>query len=303
MARRARKQNVRRPLDADPHVITLMVKSRHELVGRVEGNFCDARQVFDYRVGVEPHLRCQGQQGPFRGIADHFAIPDAGIDTQDCRQQDMTQAAAAFEIAIGTTAFPANREAAAMTVERPGAHLVERQRSCLVGADDGGAAQRLDGGELPGDGVASGHAMHAERQRHGHHCRQAFRDGGNGQCDGCHGSLCQRVAAHQAENEHQRDDSTGNHRQPLAEIVDLPLQRRLALGGVGQQAGNFAHLGVHAGGGDDGLQPTMRDHGVHEHHVVPFRQHRLSINGRGMFGHRVRFTCQHGFCNFDTVRH
>ena len=44
--------------------------------------------------------------------------------------------------------------------------LVGRQRAGLVGADHRRAAERLDGGQLAHDGVAPGHAVHAERKRY-----------------------------------------------------------------------------------------------------------------------------------------
>lgn len=49
-----------------------------------------------------------------------------------------------------------------------------------------------------------------------------------------------------------RNGPAGDRRQAFAQLVQLDLQRGRRLGG-GQQAGDFVHFGVHAGGGDDGF--------------------------------------------------
>ena len=45
-------------------------------------------------------------------------------------------------------------------------HVVGGEGAGLVGADDVGAAQRLDGGQLAHHGVPLGHPHHAEGQGH-----------------------------------------------------------------------------------------------------------------------------------------
>ena len=53
-------------------------------------------------------------------------------------------------------------------------HLVLGQRAGLIGADDGGAAERLDRGQLPDEHVASDHALDAEGQGDGDDGGKAF---------------------------------------------------------------------------------------------------------------------------------
>jgi hypothetical protein len=65
-----------------------------------------------------------------------------------------------------------------------GGHFIARERAGLVGTDHRDRAERLDGVELAGDGVAPGHALHAERQRDGENGRQAFGNRGDGETDG-----------------------------------------------------------------------------------------------------------------------
>ncbi len=77
-----------------------------------------------------------------------------------------------------------------ITAELPGGrpdshdrHLSRGQRPGLVGADDGGGAQGLDGGQAAHERMPSRHAAHADRQRDGGHGRQCLRHRGDGQGD------------------------------------------------------------------------------------------------------------------------
>ena len=56
-----------------------------------------------------------------------------------------------------------------------------RERSGLVGGDDGDRAQGLHGGQAPDDGVPVGHPSGAERERQGHYRWQRLGHGGHGQ--------------------------------------------------------------------------------------------------------------------------
>lgn len=58
-------------------------------------------------------------------------------------------------------------------------HLVGGEGACLVGADDGGAAQSLHGGQAPHDCVFLGHPAGAQGQAGGNDCGKAC--GGRGQ--------------------------------------------------------------------------------------------------------------------------
>ena len=60
-------------------------------------------------------------------------------------------------------------------------HLVGGESSGLVGADDSGAAEGLDGGEFADDGVVLGHFLRAERKAGGDDGGQAFGDRGDGE--------------------------------------------------------------------------------------------------------------------------
>ena len=79
------------------------------------------------------------------------------------------------------------------------------------------------------------------------------------------------------------------------------MQRRLAFGGLGEQAGQATHLGGHPGRSDEDFDASARHDRVHEHHVVPFGQYRLVVDRRRQLGHRLRFPGQRGFGHFGAV--
>ena len=144
--------------------------------------------------------------------------------------------------------------------------------------------------------------MHAQGQRHRHHRRQAFGNGGDSQGDGGHRGFHQFIAAHQAHEEHQADDDGGDDRQTLAQAIELNLQGGFAFRRLGQQAGQTAHFGLHPGGTDHGFETTTGDHGIHEHHVVALCQNRRLRHHIRQFGHGMRFAGQCRFRDFGAVR-
>ena len=105
------------------------------------------------------------------------------------------------------------------------------------------------------DGVALGHPGDADGQGDGDDRRQALGDGGDGQGDGAEHGVGEVGALDHLQHEHQADGDAGDHGQALAEAVELALQRgRPRLGGA-EQLGDLAHLGAHAGRGDDAARP------------------------------------------------
>ena len=61
------------------------------------------------------------------------------------------------------------------------------------------------------------------------------------------------------QHEHQADGDPGDHGQALAQPVELALQRRVAGLVAAEHLGHLAHLGGHAGAGDDHLGPAPHD--------------------------------------------
>ena len=86
-------------------------------------------------------------------------------------------------------------------------HLVTRQGAGLVGAHDGGGAQRLHRGQVPDDRVAARHPLHPDRQRDGDDRRQTLRDRRRPQGRWRQGGVGERIAAGQRHAEHDRGDT------------------------------------------------------------------------------------------------
>jgi hypothetical protein len=127
--------------------------------------------------------------------------------------------------------------------------------------------------------VRVGHALHADSQRNRHRHRQAFGHHRDHLADGHHQHLCQRQLAPQAQQHHQHKQAERRRRQGAAELLQAQLQRRLRLLGAFGQAGDAAHLGMDAGGHDDGTRTVGGDMGAGIHHAV-------TVGQAGGIGHR-----------------
>ena len=149
----------------------------------------------------------------------------------------------------------------------PGGHLVEREGARLVRADHRCRTQRLHGREALDDGVAAGDLPGADGQQGGDHGGEPGGDGGHGQRHTGDEQLVEVVAADQADHHHQGERQPGDAGDDLREAVELLLERRLLGLGPGEQVGDVADLGVHAGAGDDDLASAPGDRRVHVRHA------------------------------------
>ena len=180
-------------------------------------------------------------------------------------------------------------------------HLVLGKGAGLVRADSLRAAEGLDSGKLANDRLALGHLGHAERKHDGHDGDQALGDSGDGKRDGDHkgveqgGRVGEDIAHAVAENIDAKDhDADNDHHdgEDAAELGELNLQRRELFLGLGQSAGDLAHLGVHASADHDGTATAIHHGGTHvahifavaERHVVGARG-KLNDVGMLLYGH------------------
>ena len=155
------------------------------------------------------------------------------------------------DLALGLIAGAADVVSAATGDDEACGHLVLRERAGLVGADHGDGTECLDRGELAGDGVAMGHALHAERERDGEDGGQAFGDGRDREADRGEEEVCEReVVQAEADPEHEHRERDDDHRQDLAELPHLPRERGLQGLHLGDHAVDAAELGIGAGGDD-----------------------------------------------------
>lgn len=172
-------------------------------------------------------------------------------------------------------------------------HLVLGKRAGLVRADGLRAAECLDSRKLADNRLALGHLGHAERKDDSHDGDQALGDGGDGERDGDHkgveqGSWVGKDVAHAVADDvdtkdHDADDD--NHDgEDAAELGELHLQRRELFLGLGQGAGNLAHLGVHAGADHDGATAAVHHGGAHVAHVLAVAERHV-VGARGKLDH------------------
>ena len=91
-----------------------------------------------------------------------------------------------------------------------------------------------------------------------------------------------------------------------AELGELHLQRRELFLGLGQGAGDLAHLGVHAGADHDGATTAVHDGGAHIAHVLTVAERHvvgagdeldhvgMLLDGHGLAGERGLFDLHRG---------
>lgn len=194
-------------------------------------------------------------------------------------------------------------------------HLVLGKGTGLVGADGLCAAKGLDSRELADNRLALGHLGHAKRKDDGHDGNKALGDGGDGERDGNHkgveqGSRIGKDVAHAvAEDVNAKDDDADDDHhdgEDAAELGELHLQRRELFLGLGQGAGDLAHLGVHAGADHDGATTAVHDGGAHIAHVLTVAERHvvgaggeldhvgMLLDGHGLAGERGLFDLHRG---------
>jgi len=182
-------------------------------------------------------------------------------------------------------------------------HLVKRQRSGLVRADDGRASQRFNTGQALDNGLVARHVAHAQRQCHRHHHRQTFGHGGDGQRNRVQRNMRQAVAAPERQAGQQGYQRQGNRAQALAQLVELELQWRGHFSRCRKLLRQLSHLGLRTCCRDDDLGPAAREQGVHVEHVGALGQGNVRRLQRvKLLADRQRLARQGGLVNFQPRR-
>lgn len=249
------------------------------LTAVVERDLGPPRHLGADRVGIQSDLAGGDDQGTLGRVADELGLTvvagaDVGVVAQHCGGQSPPQRVVRGRVRLRGSGDHGDVASVAVSQprepERPpsrhdpgGGHLVQREGAGLVRADRGGRAEGLDRRQSLDDGPLRRHPRHADGEGDGDHRRQALGDGGDRQRHGTEDGVTDLVALGQPDQEDGEHRYSGDHGQALAEAIELLLQRRLAvLGGV-EQAGQPTHLGGHAGGGHHHLGPTPGEGGVH----------------------------------------
>ena len=176
-------------------------------------------------------------------------------------------------------------------------HLILRESACLVRADYLRASERLDCGELADNRIFLRHVCDAYRQHDSDHRRKSLGNGGNGEADGYHKHVDNALeyqrgiaaresgALHeQREREDENADSKHEEGESLRESRKLFLERGLSVLRLCYGVGYFAHLGVHAHVGDNGLAASVDNGAAHIRHVLSVAQRNIAAVARAENG-------------------
>ena len=141
------------------------------------------------------------------------------------------------------------------------------------------------------DGVASRHALHADRQHRRDHRGQALRHRRDGERHPEDQHVEDRgepahVLDQQDRRNHHRRDGDDRDREDLAHPVELLLQGGSLLGPLLQEAGDVPHLGLHARRGDDRKPVPVGRRRAAEDHVVTIAEARVRRDRRDVLRHR-----------------
>jgi hypothetical protein len=277
------------------------LEGAHELALRCEGHLGHPLETGLAGLG-DAQLGLGHQEGGLGGIALHGPFPAVlaqhrvvGEAPAGQHEPDLVghggvaiaqRASVDHDVALRSVARPRHLGHAGPGDHRGHRHLVAGQGAGLVRADDRCRSQRLDRGQLLDDGALAGHALDPQRQHDRQDGRQALghrrdrqRHPDEQHVDQVGGAV--HVGGHQDGGDHHDGDDHHGDGQRAPDALDLALQRRALLLGAAEQAGDVAHLGVHAGRGDHRAAAPTGHGGAAEHHVdaVPQRD-RAGERGR-----------------------
>ena len=278
------------------------VDGGHELTVGVEGQLAQAGPGGADLVLFEAEILTQTDQSGLGGVTDLVDLAgllvggDGGIAAQEGRTEEGLLGGV-LEVCLG------GGDDLAVDIELADGHAVLGQGAGLVGADDGHAAQAFHRLEFTDDGVLLGHFPGAEGEDDGHDGAEGLGDGGHRQSDGeeegTHDVLATDQNVHAEDDGAEDEDADG---QLLAELVQRDLQGGLLLGGGLQQGSDLAHLGLHAGAGDQELAPAIGDETAGEDHVGAVAQGHIPLDGlHGLF-HGEGLAGEGGFCGLQAGR-
>lgn len=163
----------------------------HKAVNGIKRHLIQPMPVLAQLIDIQAGPCCQRHQSTLHGVAFDrpdlaFGMSDMGVvaKRRTCGEVQQLRMQRRLGLLALQAETPLGRIALAIYVEAgPGqhhgthAHFIARQSAGLVGADDGDRAQCLHRRQIAHDGIACGHALHANGQRNRHDHGQAFGDG------------------------------------------------------------------------------------------------------------------------------
>ena len=160
-------------------------------------------------------------------------------------------------------------------------HLHQSQGTGLVRADPRHRAQGFYGREAPDNRVALRHTLDADRQGNRDQRGQAFRNQRHRDADDRLEQLHELHTHHPAAvGEHQNPHDADGGGDQVAEVLDLPQERRLERADAGEQLVDAAELSLAPGGDHHPGRAARHDHG-------PGKGHAVAVADGGLLGDRI----------------
>ena len=161
-------------------------------------------------------------------------------------------------------------------------HFHERQGAGLVGADSRHRAEGFHRREPPDDGVARGHALHADCQCDGDERRQTFWDDGYRDADDGLEDVYEFHAPQPSAVGKQQNAGNPDHGgKGVAEFLNLTQQRRFKGADRGHHLVDATQFGIRAGCNHDPGTAPGRDECAGECHAFPIPYRGFSAHGGG----------------------
>ena len=313
----AREDDLGSPFHERPRLSFERANDGHALAVRVERDAAQARHVDVELLRRDATLRGHDEERALGRVADNPGAALARVEdgvvagrrgTQETEQRLVGHrrylGVVAEEDTVGRVSLARHAEHAFGGNHLARRHLTDGESPGLVGADHLRTAERLDRGQASDERVTSHHARDAERQRNRDDRGETFGDCRDGEAHGREEELEGRQPACDAEDEHQHDDRRACPEQAAGDLVEAPLERRVAARRRLEQAGDATDLGLHAGGDDDGPPGPARHAGAEEHHAAAVGERCLDAAHRGVLldrfglaGQRCLVGPQHGRVN------
>ena len=273
----------------------------HSLAPAVERQFLQQGKPGKAFFGIEPRLDGEGHEGGLRriahgvparmlivgrmraAIAGEQAMLEELLDLFDLVRRD--GGAILQDRSFRVIALPGHLEGASVGPAAHDGHLVGGDGACLVGANHGGAAERLHRRKALDDRGLAREPSDTERQRHGDLRRQSLRHAGRGNADGeQQAGVDQRLDIRKGigpQQDVRREQGDYDHARDLGEGprqgVDLKLERRAVAGDRLADLRDVADGRGHAAGEHDSGGAAARDGGSQEGQAVLIGQRRLAV--------------------------
>ena len=284
------------------------MQRRAEHVPGLEGNHILTRR-FAVGVGVEqPAFFAGHEQCGLGRIALHFEPTVFAHELRIVAKHPGAQALGECGMFPNFHDLPIEAKVALRFVASPGhrvefsarenfqhGHLVFGECAGFVRADHGGAAERLNGGQLADDCFPLRHPGYADGKDNGNRGGQALGNRADRERHRSHKHFGRLFAASDAHRERDRRQRKDDPQRQLAELCDFLGQRRGDFDRGGYEMGNSAGFGLIADAPHHRFCLTAGDKGAGVGKILPFGQNGVQRERISVLGHRERLASEGGF--------